>query len=95
MLKGCSYTGNNPLTGVSKMSEKIAPHQRKDCAATPLLTIHEVAGIFKCCRRSVEKMAAFGQIPRGFLIGKRRLWRASDIDNFIAAKALDIDQSRH
>ncbi len=53
----------------------------------PLLTIHEVAGIFKCCRRSVEKMAALGQIPKGFLIGKRRLWRATDIDAFIAGKA--------
>ena len=36
-------------------------------------------------------MAALGQIPRGFLIGKRRLWRAADIDDFISKKTMDTN----
>lgn len=55
-----------------------------------LLDFSDLCEIFKCCRRTIETMHATGQIPAGFLVGRRRFWRAIDVQDFInreAAKA--------
>lgn len=71
--------------------EKSPPPEQAGFVVTPLLKTQEICEIFKCCRRSVEKMAALGQIPRGFLIGKKRFWRAEDIYDFISEKAMSTN----
>ena len=69
------------------MSDKNTSPQQTGFVVPPLLKMQDICEIFKCCRRSAEKMAALGQIPKGFLIGKRRFWLATDIYDFITEKS--------
>lgn len=59
---------------------EIAPRERELTVAYVLLTTNEVAARLRTPSETLRYWRAIGKGPRGFRVGRRVLYRASDVD---------------
>lgn len=50
----------------------------------PLVTVRDLAGALGCHAETVKTMGRDGRLPAPIMIGKRRYWRQSAIEAFLA-----------
>jgi excisionase family DNA binding protein len=53
-----------------------------------MLTTHEAADYMRCSPRTLERMRCSGITPKFVKIGKRVLYRQSDLDEWIASRVV-------
>ncbi len=52
-------------------------------ARRPMLTAADMCAQFQCSERTIRRLEQSGEIPPSITIGGRKLWNATDVDEFV------------
>ena len=73
-------------TGTNHKSERLVPRSGRELAETPgLIRVREAGSVLQMCDAQVYTLAKAGQIP-SYKIGRRRLFRLDELNNWIETK---------